>query len=352
MKKIKVAIIGCGLIAESHAKTLIADGRAEIVAAAYGRNIQKGRAFADKYNIPKIVGDYHELLNDEIDMICICTPSGMHAECAIDFANAGVSVLCEKPLDVTHEKMTAMIDACAKNGVKLGCVFPNRTRAGIERAKKLLDSGELGKMKIVECQYRGYRSHAYYNNSTWRNTKAQGGGCFMNQGIHAIDLMMYLTGDVARVCAITGTLGRDIEAEDAGVSLLEFANGAQGVLMATTLSYIPEHGPEGDRIRIECERGSILYADGNTTYFKNNSEDDFDVEEISLDEKVSHEIAGIRPDDIDMVGHQKIVSNFISTLLGEAEVMIPPESARRGADLIDSIYESSAKRCWVDVRYE
>ena len=351
--KIKAAIIGCGMIAESHAKALQLDGRVDIVAAAYGTNIEKGRAFAEKFGIPKIVGDYHELLNDDIDMVCICTPSGVHAQPTIDFANAGISILCEKPLDIEHGKMTEMIDAAEKAGVKLGCVFPNRMRIGAKRAKELLDSGELGAMKIVECQYRGYRSPAYYTSSKWKGTRAlDGGGALMNQGIHAIDLMMYLTGDVTRVVAQTGALGRDIEVEDTAAALLTFANGAQGTLMGTTLSHIPENSPEGDRIRIECERGSILYADNKTIYFKNNAKDDFDVVEIPLEEIVDHVGSGSKPENIDMQGHCEIVSNFVSAVLGEAEVVIPPRSARRGVDLVLAIYESAERGGWVDVKYE
>ena len=353
MSKVKIAIIGCGMIAESHAKAIYADGRAEIVAAAYGTNEAKGRAFAEKYNVPKIVGDYRELLCDDIDMVCICTPSGLHAQCAVDFANAGMSILCEKPLDIKHNKMSEMIDAAEQNGVHLGCVFPNRTRAGIKKAKQLLDSGELGAMKIVECQYRGYRSPEYYSSSKWKGTRAlDGGGCLMNQGIHAIDLMMYLTGDVKKTIAQTGALGRDIEVEDTAAALLAFKNGAQGVIMGTTLSYIPEHAPEGDRIRIECERGSILYVNGKTIYYKNRSETDSDVEEIALDDAEVREISGTTPEDVDMAGHCEIVSNFISVVLGEAEVLVPARSARRGVDLVLAIYESAETGNWVDVKYE
>ena len=353
MSKVKIAIIGCGMIAESHAKAIIADGRAEIVAAAYGTNEAKGKAFQDKFGVKKIVGDYHEILNDDIDMICICTPSGIHAECAIDFAKRGVSILCEKPLDIKSDKMTAMINAAEENNVHLGCVFSNRTRVGIKKAKALLDSGELGKMKIVECQYRGYRSPAYYTSSKWKGTKAlDGGGCLINQGIHAIDLMMYLTGDVDYVVAQTGALGRDIEVEDTASALLKFKNGAQGALMGTTLSYIPERAPEGDRIRIECERGSILYANGKATYFKNNSLDDSDVSEIALDEAVACDFSGTNAADVDMAGHCEIVSNFISTVLGEAEVLIPARSARRGVDLVLTIYKSAESGKWEQVKYE
>ncbi len=355
MKKIGIAIIGCGMIANSHAEAILADGRAEIKAAAYGTNIEKGTAFAEKFGIPRIVGDYHELLDDsEIQAVCICTPSSLHAECAIDFANRGVHILCEKPLDITQEKMTAMIDAATKNNVRLGCVFPNRTIPALQKAKEILESGELGAMKIVECQYRGYRSPKYYGSSKWKGTKKfDGGGALMNQGIHAFDLMMYLTGDVASVCAQVGTLGRDIEVEDTASALLTFANGAHGVLMGTTLSHVPESAPEGDYIRIECARGTILYASGKTTLYKNRAEDDFDVEAIPLDtpDKAVTD-SGSAPENINMEGHQIIVSNFISAALGEEEILIPAESARRAVDMVLTIYESGKTGNWLPVQYQ
>ena len=354
MKKVSVAIIGCGMIAESHAKALLADGRAQLYAAAYGSNQKKGAAFAEKFGVSKLVGDYHELLDDPtLDLVCICTPSGLHSECAVAFARAGKHILCEKPLDITHDAMSEMIAAAEENHVKLGCVFPNRMRTGLQRARALLESGELGKMRIVECQYRGYRSPAYYTSSKWKGTKRfDGGGCLMNQGIHAIDAMIWLTGDVAEVCAMADALGRDIEVEDTASALLRYRNGAQGVILGTTLSYIPEGGPEGDRIRIECEKGSILYADGKTTLYRSLRDDDFEVEQVPLDDEAAEVTgSGAKPENIDMEGHQKIVSNMLSAVLGQEEVLIPPRSARRGVDVVLAVYESACCHGWTPVNY-
>ncbi len=355
MSKLGIAIIGCGMIAKSHAEAILADGRAEIVAAAYGTNHEKGSAFAEQFAIPRIVGDYHELLGDPaIQAVCLCTPSSLHADCAIDFANTGVHILCEKPLDINKEKMTAMITAAKENNVQLGCVFPNRTIPALQKAKEILESRELGPMRIVECQYRGYRSPKYFTSSKWKGTrKFDGGGALMNQGIHAVDLMMYLTGDVDSVCAQVGTLGRKIEVEDTASALLSFENGAHGVLMGTTLSHIPEPAPEGDYIRIECDRGTILYAQGKTTLFRNNKADDFDVEAIPLDApgRVVTD-TGAAPENINMEAHQIIVSNFISASLGESDILISAESARRAVDLVLTIYESGKQKCWLPIDYK
>ena len=108
--KLKVALVGCGMIGHSHADAIIEDGRAELVAVVCGRDYKKGEKFKEKYNIPFLTNDYKEVLKlGNIDMVIICTPSSYHADCAIDFANAGIHVLCEKPLDVKVEKMTKMI---------------------------------------------------------------------------------------------------------------------------------------------------------------------------------------------------------------------------------------------------
>ena len=281
-------------------------------------------------------------------MAIVCSPSSSHAEVAIAFANAGVHILCEKPLDVTTEKMTAMIDAAEKNNVLLGCVFPNRTRADLKKAKALIESGELGQMLMVEFQYRGYRSHSYYNSSSWKGTKAgDGGGCLMNQGSHGIDAMIYLAGGVKKVCAVCDTMARKIEVEDAACALLEFDSGAHGTLMGTTLSHFPETNSECERIRIEFENGTIIYADGKTMFIKSLSDQELKTEAICLTENV--ECYGAAPEDIDTDAHNAIVSNFIDGILLGAPLIAPARDARRAIDLILTIYRSSASGSWEDV---
>lgn len=348
-KKLKVALIGCGMIGHSHADAIIADGRAEITAVVCGRDLKKGELFKEKYNIPFLTNDYKEVLKlGNIDMAIICTPSSYHGECAIDFLNAGIDVLCEKPLDVKIDTMTKMIEAAESNNVLLGCVFPNRTQSGIVNAKKILDSGELGKMRIVEFQYRGYRSHDYYANSYWRGDKEiNGGGCLINQGSHGIDALVYLCGNAKRVLGVTDIMGRKMTGEDTANALIEFDNGAHGALMGTVLSYYPEKNSECDRIRIECEKGTIVFADGKTMLYKSLSEDEFKVEEIQLSDSV--ESFGESPEDMDFDAHNRVVSNFIDGILKGEKLIAPARDARRAVDLILSIYKSAETREWVDV---
>lgn len=347
--KLQVALIGCGMIGESHAEAIVNDGRAEICAVVYGKNKEAAEKFAEKYNIPFVTNDYREVIaRGGIDMAIVATPSAYHAESTIAFANAGTHVLCEKPLDVEVDKMTAMIDAAEKNNVLLGCVFPNRTRDDLRKAKALIDSGELGRMLMVEFQYRGYRSHTYYNSSAWKGTKAgDGGGCLMNQGSHGIDALMYLAGSVTKVCAVCDTMARKIDVEDAACALLEFESGAHGTLMGTTLSHYPETNAECERIRIEFEKGTVVYADGKVMFYKSLDDDEFKTEAICFTEKV--ESFGANPEDMDYAAHFAIVSNFIDGVLEGKPLIAPARDARRAIDLILTIYKSSESGKWEDV---
>jgi predicted dehydrogenase len=172
----------------------------------------------------------------------------------------------------------------------------------------------------------------------------------MNQGIHAIDALLWLTGPVEAVCAQTGIYNRNIEVENTASALLKFKNGAQGVLMGSTLSFTPEEAPEGDRIRIECENGSIVYANGKTTYFKNKEPGGFDVEMISLDDDGGEAISsGAKPENIDMEAHSTIVSDFITAVIEKKDPIIPGSSARLSVDTILAIYRSAKSNKWEKV---
>lgn len=346
MKKIRFGIIGCGIIANSHAKSILSDERAELAAVCENSNERKLLDFAARYNVENICRDYRELVKrQDIDAVCICTPSGMHGECTIAAVKEGKHVLCEKPLDIHADTMTEMIRTAREHHVKLGCVFPNRTRDGLRKAKQILESGELGRMTIVECHYTGYRSPEYYASAGWRGTWAlDGGGCLMNQGIHAIDAMCWLAGPVKSVYGVASTMLRKIEVEDSAMALLEYANGANGVLMGTTISNVPESAPEGDRIRIECENGTIVYAGGKASLHtrRTGADGSVEFEKTDLDEAGASTVSsGGKPENIDMESHSFIVKDMVSAILEDREPYITAESARICVDLVLGIYESS-----------
>lgn len=347
MRKIKFGIVGCGVIAPHHAKAVQADERAEL-AAVCDIIPEKAMELGSKFDVKNVYTDYNEILRkSDIDAVCICLPSGLHGQCAIDSARAGKHILCEKPLDVSRQVMTDMIDAVKQNGVKMGCIFQNRTMPPLKQVKKILDSGELGKMVIVEFQYRGYRSPAYYKSAGWRGTWAlDGGGCLMNQGIHGVDAMCWLAGDVVSVYAQTDHMLRDIEVEDTANALLEFSSGAMGVVMGTTLSHATEDSPEGDYFRFECEKGSIVYSGGKAKLYlaEGDSYYSSEVRAVSLDPGEAGASSGSTASDPAKVGsdgHAFHVSDLVSAILEDREPYITGDSARKGVDVVLAIYESS-----------
>ncbi|MFH5181853.1 Gfo/Idh/MocA family protein [Paenibacillus sp. TAB 01] len=255
---LKFAIVGAGVIAHFHAKALSHLAGGELVAVADNQP-EVGRQFAETYGIPSVYTDYEEMLKrDDIDCICVCTPSGLHGEVVIAAAQAGKHVFCEKPLEITSEKMQRMIDVCRQNRVKLGCVFQRRVMPASLAVKKAVEAGKLGKPLLGDAYLKYYRSPEYYRSAGWRGTwELDGGGALMNQGVHGIDVIQWLMGDVQSVFAYSAALARDIEVEDTAVAVLKYKSGAFGVIQGTTSVY---PGLETS-FALHGEKGSILFAD-------------------------------------------------------------------------------------------
>lgn len=243
-------------VAEYHASAILeyAD-----LAAIASRSESSARYLADTFQIPEVYTDYHRLLErKDIDVICVCTPSGAHGEIAIEAARQGKHVLIEKPIEVTVEKAERVIRECEKQNVKLGVAMHHRFGI-VKEIKEAIGQGEIGKLILGNAFCKRYRTEEYFKSSSWRGTwSLDGGGAFMNQGIHIIDSFQWIMGEVASLFAYCETAGHPyIEVEDAGVVSLKFKSGALGILEATTCCY-----PDlSDRLEFHGEKGSII-ADG------------------------------------------------------------------------------------------
>jgi predicted dehydrogenase len=237
MKKLHFGIVGVGNIAPLHALAIQALPEAELVAVVT-RNAERGQAFTEKYG-GVWQPDYAELLQrPEVDAVAICTPHDLHAPMAIAAALAGKHVLCEKPMARTTAECDAMIEACDRAGVTLGVVFQSRFEPLSLQLKRLLDEKTLGRILWSSANTIWYRSDDYYRSGLWRGTWAhEGGGVLINQAIHAIDLMLWLTGMPDRVTAQTRTLNHAIEVEDGVIAMLEYADNRLGLIQATTVAY-------------------------------------------------------------------------------------------------------------------
>lgn len=333
-KVLRFGIIGCGVIAPHHASAIIANEKARLVAAC---DIIEDKAIAlkEKYGAQSYYTDYREMLKrDDLDVVCICTPSGMHSEMAESAAQAGKHVFCEKPLDITKEKISAMIETCRKERVKLGCVFQRRTMPEAIAVKKAIDAGTLGKLVLADAYLKYYRSQDYYNSATWRGTwELDGGGALMNQGVHGIDLIIWLVGEVESVFARAAAQVRQIDVEDTAIALVKYKNGAFGVIEGTTSVY-----PAQDtRFEIHGEQGSIIFGDSGFKQWQTLA-DDKDVFPVMENKKLGG--SGDNK-DISSEGHYILINDMINAINEDRDPMVTGEQAQKAVDMILAIYESA-----------
>jgi len=337
--KFGFGIIGCGAISPWHAKGIEVSDKAELVAVCDIVPERVKKICEDHANKPTPYSDYRDLIADpRVDIVCVCTPSGNHGEIAIAAAQAGKHILCEKPLEIKLDKIDRMIQAAENNKVKLGCVFQRRTYESSRKVREAVQSGKLGKMVLGDVYLKYYRSQAYYDSGDWRGTwELDGGGALMNQGIHGIDLLLWVMGDVDTVYARTRTMVRNIEVEDTATAMLQYKNGAMGIVEATT-SVNPG---EPTRLEFNGKLGSIIYEESRVRKWAIAQGEDERAEEIEL-ESEEEQIGGVAdPKDIGFAGHIKHIADIIDAVENDRDPLVTAESARKPVELILAMYESS-----------
>jgi predicted dehydrogenase len=234
---LRVGFVGGGGITETHARAA-ADCRDLEIAAFCGTNPEKTAALVAEHGGQAFERIEDMLARGEPDLVVIGSPSGLHAEQGLAAVARGVHVLVEKPIDVTTERADALIAAAEAANVRLGVLFQDRLKPGLARLKDAVDSGVLGRPLLASARVKWHRPPEYYADSRWRGTLSlDGGAALINQGIHTVDLLLWLLGEVASVRALTTTSVHAIEGEDIALALLEFRSGAVATLEATTCAW-------------------------------------------------------------------------------------------------------------------
>ncbi|MBF0095666.1 MAG: Gfo/Idh/MocA family oxidoreductase [Alphaproteobacteria bacterium] len=233
--QLNVALVGCGRVAGHHCRSI---GMVEGVrlAAVCDLAADKAKAYGEEFGVPWYT-DYHRMLAEVagIDTVAVITPSGMHFEHALDMMERhGKSVIVEKPTFMRPEQLLAAYGTADRLGLDIFPVFQNRHNKAVRRVKAALEAGELGEVRLTSVRLRWCRPQRYYDMAEWRGTFSHDGGALTNQGIHHVDLLRYLGGEVETVSAVMRTLGAEIEVEDAVVATLTYADGAIGSLEVTT----------------------------------------------------------------------------------------------------------------------
>ena len=337
MKTWNIGIVGAGLIADFHAKA-IGDIPNARLAGVCDKVRDKAAALADKYACP-VFDDYQAMVQSaDIDVITIATPSGFHMEPAVAAAEAGKHVLCEKPLEVTLERIDAMITAHAKAGTQLGGIFPTRYKEAVAPLRQALAQGRFGTITYAGVFVPWWRGEDYYKDS-WHGTwKLDGGGALMNQSIHIIDLLQWL---MAPVEALQGFCARpghpQIETEDTAVACLKFANGALGSVYGTTASWPGQFM----RLEITGTAGTAHYVENTLPVWQFAEERP---EDAAIREQFSKAQAqgGVSdPSDIPYHYHTRNIEAFLQALDGGTEFEVSGPEARKAVELIVAIYRSS-----------
>ncbi|OWW26261.1 dehydrogenase [Zobellia sp. OII3] len=334
MSQIGIGIVGTGSIVRTYLKCISEMATAKVVALCT-TSPYRAREVEAEFGYP-VFSDYQEFLAEsDIDLVCVCNESGKHGEAIEAAAMAGKHILSEKPLEVTTEKIDALITLCKERQVYLGCVLQNRCAADYKRAEEAIRSGKLGKLLMGNASIDWYRSEDYYAKSEWRGTLAlDGGAAFINQGIHTIDLLMNLMGPVVSVYAHVQTRVHKIEGEDVGAALVNYSNGAIGTLTAGTALY-PGY-PE--RLEVYGEKGSIIMEGGQIIAWNVEGEDP---------KGVSSETLGSGASDPTAIGHENhktVLEDMVEAIQMKRPPMVDGEEARKSVALINAIYESSKRR--------
>ncbi|MCM8535329.1 MAG: Gfo/Idh/MocA family oxidoreductase [Lentisphaeraceae bacterium] len=340
-KIFKFGVVGAGMISQFHAKAFEAMPNAELV-AIFDRNGERAEAFAKENNCAAYA-DINEFVAHDMDFVTICTPSGAHMDPAIVAANAGKHVIVEKPLDVTTEKIDAMLEACAKNNVQLIGVLPRRFNESTKIFKKAIEDGRFGKIVLADAYVKWWRTQEYYDSGAWRGTWAlDGGGALMNQSIHTIDLLIHLMGDVKSVCAFAGLEAhKDIEVEDVAVAIVEFQNGARGVIQGSTACWSKEGHPA--QVQISGDAGSAFMVDDKFSVWEFKDEKPEDAQ-VLKQYGVGAEEGGAGaadPSAISFEWHQRNFEEAIQAVEEGRPSITGGVEGRRAVEVICAIYKSA-----------
>lgn len=328
-----LGILGGGNISQTHMRAALEIDGVKI-AALCGQNGEKTRRLADAAGAAAYQDLEAFFKHRPMDIVLIGSPSGLHAEHGIAAARHGLHVLVEKPIDITPVRADTLIAACENAHVKLGVFFQDRASSDIQKLKRVIDSGVLGKPIIISASVRWYRPTEYYKNSRWRGTWAlDGGGALMNQGIHTVDLLLWLFGEVSSVWARAITALHAIEVEDTVVASFEFTSGAIGNLEAATSAY-PGFAR---RIEMTWPQGTVVVEnDGiRSANLLTPIEGLCGKQPQQEDERASSAVvSGTR-------GHRAIIEDFIHAIVSDGVPLCDGRDARRSVQLVNAIYESS-----------
>ena len=340
--KIRFGIIGAGAIAAIHADALQTLNDVELT-SVYDSNPDRAATFAAKHSC-STAPTLEALLNSDVDAVTIATPSGLHAENALPAARAGKHIFCEKPLDVVPQKARDLVETCRACGVRLATALPLRFNDSIRWTRERINSGLLGIPVLCSASMRWFRAPSYYQEAPWRGTLALDGGILLNQGIHLLDLLLYLCGPVREVFAVAERRLHDIEFSDTISVTLRYASGATGSFEASTAC--APGSPK--RLEISGTSGTILLTDEEVSVCRiTGKHPDFPAPSHTavIQDASSPILAGSEL-------HRRQFAEFVKAIREDAPLSASGEEGLRVLELIEAIHLSASRHFPITVYTE
>jgi UDP-N-acetyl-2-amino-2-deoxyglucuronate dehydrogenase len=339
-RKIKIGVVGCGRISKNHFDSIKKfTNDFDLVAVCY--NDEKIlNSSMDDHGVNGYIDLRDMLKNEQLDVVVLCTPSGLHSKQAIISAGHGVHVISEKPMATRYSDGISMVNACDEARVRLFVVKQNRRNATLQLLKRAIEEARFGQIKMVHLNVFWTRPQEYYDQGNgWRGTWEFDGGAFMNQASHYVDLVEWLIGPVEGVQAMMSTT-RNIESEDTGVLNIKWRSGALGSMAVTMLTY-PKN-LEGS-ITILGEKGSAKIggvAVNNIQVWEFSDKKDYD-DQIQTASYETNSVYGY--------GHQFYYENVLEVLRGEAEPETDGREGLKSLEFLTAAYIAARDRSTVNL---
>jgi UDP-N-acetyl-2-amino-2-deoxyglucuronate dehydrogenase len=324
-------IVGAGTIAAMHADAIATLSGARLMAVT---DVAAGAAtaFAAARGCAAEPGLDALLARPDVDVVCVCVPSGLHAEVGVRAARAGKHLVVEKPIDVTLAAADRLIEAARAAGVALTVISQHRFDPGLIELKCMLGAGALGRPVLGEASTKWYRTQGYYDSAAWRGTWAMDGGSLMNQGIHYVDLLRWCMGPVTEVTAVCATQAHRIEVEDTALAIIRFSSGAVGTILSSTAAFpgFPQ------RLEVTGTGGTVTIEDG----------------------RVVRRALGAQPGDassgggpgpgaaadpaaVDVASHSAQIADLLAAIKEGREPGVDGEAGRDALEIVCAVYESA-----------
>ena len=331
---LKFVLVGCGRIAKRHSELLGLGqiNNAKLVAVCDVVE-KKAKKIGEQFSVPYYADMDKMMSSEEVDIVVVLTPSGLHAEHVVNLAKYGKHIMVEKPMALTVKDADSMIYACDENNIKLFIIKQNRFNVPVVKLREALDDGRFGKLVLGTVRVRWARHQAYYDQDAWRGTWAMDGGVLTNQASHHVDMLEWMMGDVESVFAKMTTALADVETEDTAIVTVKFKSGALGIIEATTATR-PKN-LEGS-ISVLGENGTVVVSgvavnEMQTWVFEDEQDGDADVLE-----KFS-----VNPPNVYGFGHQAYYEHVVNCLISNSANLVDGLQGRKSIELISAIYESA-----------